>query len=499
MTTTNQSQDGGNQFGVLFSEVFETDPAVIEAFGALDISLVADLPLFIDPFLLFHSEKAEYQTLHKGIIQYLKFLRDQSVSGRVDEGLLKAWFFFREVDNTWLGFSMDGNRGSGLGVTFARALKQNFGRLLDPEQEAVTKDYHLEKLCLIAGGVGRDRISDFTTNLIKGFLCEFTQAFAIQHLRPDQRQTRRVEKAEFNFTTRAWMTKSYELPIFNGEFVLLVPADILARDDTWINNSDLSAQFEHIPQSLPDDAIRAQVNDYFMGLLPEDEEPTAKQRQEARLKTLLEFPQLVDYYIRHKEETGDGAKSLADVDVEEVRQFFLRNARELAHSLADKGYYDIQGNAYENALARALFLKQVIENQDGYRVFWDDDSLLPRRESDVQLLFKFTWFRSAYDANAEVNNGRGPVDFTASHGSYDKTLIEFKVASNRRLKQNLENQLPVYEAANETKNGIKVIVYFTEQEEDKLFGILEELDMLDKENVITIDARSDNKPSGSRA
>jgi hypothetical protein len=187
------------------------------------------------------------------------------------------------------------------------------------------------------------------------------------------------------------------------------------------------------------------------------------------------------------------------VDVEEVRQFFLRNARELAKSLSENGYYDIEGNAYENALARAHFLKQIIENQDGYRVFWDDNSLLPRRESDVQLLFKFTWFRSAFDANAEVNNGRGPVDFKASHGSYDKALIEFKVASNKKLKQNLEKQLAVYEAANETTNGIKVVVYFTEQEEERLFGILEELDMLDKANVITIDARNDNKPSGSRA
>ena len=31
--------------------------------GALDISVVSDLPLFVDPFLLFNSENAEYQAL----------------------------------------------------------------------------------------------------------------------------------------------------------------------------------------------------------------------------------------------------------------------------------------------------------------------------------------------------------------------------------------------------------------------------------------------------
>lgn len=486
-------------FGVLFSDVFGVDPVNVEAYGALDISLVADLPLFIDPFLLFHSEKPEYQKLHRGIIAYLKFLRDESVAGNLTDGHLKLWLHFKEINNTWLGFAVDSNRGSGLGNDFARTLRTNFGRILNPEQERVTKDYHLEKLCLIAGGVGRDRISDFTTNLIKGFLCEFTQEFAKANISPVLRRTVTVTKVEFNYATKAWKSKAYDLPWFERDYVLLVPTDMLARDETWINNSDLAARFEHLPESLPNDALRAQVNSYFMSLLPDEEEPTAKQKQEARRQTLLEYPELVDYYIRWKEETGDEAKSIADLDVEEVRQLFSRNGRELILLLQASGFYDLEGNAYENALARALFFKQVIENQDGYRFFWNGDSLLPRRESDVQSLFKLTWFGSAFDANAEVNNGRGPVDFKISNGSWNKALIEFKIAKNKKLRQNLINQLPVYEAANETKFGIKVIVYFTEDEETRLFEILEELDMLDKENVITIDARNDNKPSGSRA
>ena len=37
---------------VYFSDHFGVDPDTIEAYGAFNISLVADLPLFIDPFLL---------------------------------------------------------------------------------------------------------------------------------------------------------------------------------------------------------------------------------------------------------------------------------------------------------------------------------------------------------------------------------------------------------------------------------------------------------------
>jgi hypothetical protein len=50
-----------------FSDYFELDPDVLEQYGAFDISIVSDLPLFIDPFLLFNSVKPEYQELHDGI------------------------------------------------------------------------------------------------------------------------------------------------------------------------------------------------------------------------------------------------------------------------------------------------------------------------------------------------------------------------------------------------------------------------------------------------
>jgi len=48
-------------------------PDAVEGHGAINMSLVSDLPLFIDPFLLFNSEKTEYQVLHEEIIRYLRF------------------------------------------------------------------------------------------------------------------------------------------------------------------------------------------------------------------------------------------------------------------------------------------------------------------------------------------------------------------------------------------------------------------------------------------
>jgi hypothetical protein len=495
--SADKANEPNQSVGVLFSDVFEVGAEVIERYGALNISLVADLPVFIDPFLLFNSENPTYQSLHKEIIRYLLFLREQAVSGNVTPGLLKSWFHFKEVDQTWLGFSVNGNRGTGLGGDFANSLKNNFGRLLDPDQALITKAYHLEKLCLIAGGVGRDRISDFTTNLIKGYLCEYTEQFATEHLKSDQLDTFSIAKAEFNYTTRAWKARQYRLPVFNNDFVLLVPVDILSRDETWINRGDLTKQFDRLPDSLPDDALRAQVNNYFIGLLPK--KPTAPERAEAITRTLLRYPELVDHYIRLKEETGEEAKSLADIGVGEVKELFTINTEQLVQNLVTIGYYDIPANSYENVLARAKFLKHVIEDQDLYRLFWRDGKLLVSREADIQLLFKLTWYRSAFDYNAETNNGRGPVDGKASIGSGDKSLIEFKLASNSQLERNLEKQVAVYEAANRTDKSVKVIVSFTVRVFGRTTRILKRLKLTDAEDIVLIDARRDNKPSASNA
>jgi len=63
---------------IYFSDYFGVEPKVVEDYGAFNVSLINDLPLFIDPFLLFHSERQDYQELHKGIIRYVTFLRTKA-------------------------------------------------------------------------------------------------------------------------------------------------------------------------------------------------------------------------------------------------------------------------------------------------------------------------------------------------------------------------------------------------------------------------------------
>lgn len=350
---------------------------------------------------------------------------------------------------------------------------------------------------MVRDGVGKDNVSDFTTNLIKGFLCEYTQKFAQQYIDGTRTKFVMVPHAEFDYKTRTWIRKRYRLPYIDGDYVLLTPKDILTKDEAWINKHDIIGDFDDILESMQNFELRAKINEYFLRRMPEN----AKRREinEAIASTLRTFPELIDYYIRLKEDTSDKASSLSNQKVREIETVFIGQVSRLIEGLQDdSAFYATPDDTHEEAYKRVMYLKQAIENNDGYRIFYMKGEPL-KRESDLQLMFRLTWFASTDDVNAEVNNGRGPVDYKISRGSKDSTLVEFKLASNSKLKQNLEKQVDVYKAANQTDKSIKVILYFNDTELEKLLMIMKSLDIKEGKDLVLIDARASNKPSGSNA
>src|ERR1035441_1539359 len=126
-----------------FSDFFCVRPSTVKKYGAFNISLLSDLPLFVDPFLLFNSKKPKYRALHDRIIAYLRFLKQKSEAGDLDPHLLGAWYVFSEIKQNWLGFAGKGNQGRGLGQGFATALNENLGKIFGSfGEETVTKGSH---------------------------------------------------------------------------------------------------------------------------------------------------------------------------------------------------------------------------------------------------------------------------------------------------------------------------------------------------------------------
>lgn len=182
-----------------------------------------------------------------------------------------------------------------------------------------------------------------------------------------------------------------------------------------------------------------------------------------------------------------------------MRKNFLQFKKELSQLLQENtDFYKKTEDTYEEFRKRLMFLTQVIEHIDGYKIFYYIGKPLTK-EDDIQLLYRLTWFESVLYLNSLVNKGKGPVDFKISNGSKDSSLVEFKLADNSKLKKILKKQVEVYMDANQTCNHFKVIVIFTQQEEDRVKKILNEFNLHNSPNVVVIDARNDNKPSASIA
>lgn len=484
---------------VYFSDYFDVDPNIIEEYGAVNISLINDIPLFIDPFLLFNSKNPDFQAIHSEMIGYLYFLQEQARMAPVlSKGMSQAWFRFSEVKQTWLGFSQSGNSGRGMGADFANGLFEGLTSVFkDFSETTITKSPHIEKLCLISPNVGRDKISDFTTNFAKRYLLEYTQEFAKKEINQKYCRNVKIRRVSFNWDTHTWQDGSFYLPYHRNDFVLLTPKDILTRDDTFINRADMIRSIEQISIAIPDGALRFELEQYLASVLNRKVKVTKAEREWQTQSFIRLHPELIDYYLKHKEEHAEEATIVSKDNVRDVQFLFNTQVDQLITLLeGSTPFYQVVPDAHDEAKKRVEYLKHVIEDQEGYRIFYQHDGTAIKREADLQVIYRLVWYGSSLDVNREVNNGRGPVDYKISFGKTNSTLVEFKLASNAKLKQNLAKQVEVYKVASETDRAIKVILFFTDTECKKVYRILDELQLTGNADVVLIDARK-NKESAS--
>lgn len=499
---------------MFFSEYYGITTSIIEKYGAVDISFVCDLPLFIDPMLIFNSEKREYKKLHEKIIKYFHFLYKKSQEG-LSSKELRAWFEFNEVPNNWLGYSMIGNKGTALGKQYARFLYENIRFAITTNN--ITKSSHIEKIMLLYEGSGKDKISDLTVNLIKGFLCSYTENFAIQYM--DSRYLKKmiVEKADFNYETESFVSREYLLPYIvnekgKSEYVLLTPKDILREDEPAINRKDFYESYDDIRQMIDNDSLRTYVNNYIGKAVWEYEkrqkqnkkaisENSIKKIEKEAFKELVKsYPQLYDYYVKYVEDNSEEVRIVANGECKDELEKFCINSRILISKVLNAGYVVNENmEAREEAKNRLKFFKHIIEDCDGYKALYYNGKQIAK-EKDLQRLFKFVWYGTTYKVDAEPNNGRGQADFIISKGIINQNIIEFKLASNSSL-GHVFTQIKIYEAANCTDGSLVAIFCFSDEEMKYAENVVNNEGYAGAigEAIFLIDCRKDNKKSASIA
>lgn len=499
---------------MFFTEKFQVSSEILKSYGAVDISLICDVPLFVDPMLIFNSDNERYTELHNNIIHYFYFLYTKATQGLTPKEI-DAWFNFSEVPNNWLGYSLCGNKGLALGKKYANFLYDNIAFAIDTH--SISKSTHIEKVMLLYEGSGKDKISDLTVNLIKGFLCEYTETCALKHIKKEFLEKFPVDKAYFNYDTESFISKEFTLPyIYNEdnkkEYVLLTPYDILREDEPAINKKDFLNSYDRIRTVIENVSLRAYVNNYI-GLAvrryeenqrknkrPIKEKSIEKVEKQAFEEVVKEHPELYDYYIKLRETDTDEIRlQCLDELNTQLNKLFVASKNMIALFESKNYQRNEMLTAREEAKQRIKFFKHIIEDCDGYKNLYVKGVQIAQ-ENDLQRLFRFVWYGTTYKVDAESNNGRGQTDFIISKGQANQNIVEFKLASNSRL-SHVFTQVKIYEAANCADGSLIVIFYFSEEEQVYAEQVIKDAgyeEMID-DAIFLIDCRNDNKISASKA
>lgn len=200
---------------MLFSEAFGLRKVQAEL-DFVDIDLEGDTPLYVDPFALSirKDEWSERCTAHirsffQSVIDAIHN-DDEATAHRILTNL-------SEPNETRLGKSRGEARGRGVSG------KQEFdlyNALVDSEAARTGILSEIAECDLFIPGIGPDKISDITTNIIRSHLVEYTQEQCKLHSVPMQN----VPAGKYwNIETDDWTSCYAELPVWKYRKIILVP------------------------------------------------------------------------------------------------------------------------------------------------------------------------------------------------------------------------------------------------------------------------------------
>ncbi len=207
------------------SQAFATGKTQAEL-DFVDVDLERDAPLFIDPFAISQRLDSLSQECHLTLQAFFQRIVDAIRAGEPADAqalLLQL----REPNETRLGYSRRRSQGAGIGTMQAGQL---FAALQGSTAVQTGFLRSLEECELMIDGVARDKLSDLTTNVIRGHLAQYTldqcNLFGIA-VRPV------ALPPCFNRNTGQWETRYLDLPVWEGRPILLVPKFFVRYDPAY--------------------------------------------------------------------------------------------------------------------------------------------------------------------------------------------------------------------------------------------------------------------------
>lgn len=407
--------------------------------GFIDI----DSNFHFDPSLLsivdipeFKNSKKKFDEHFLGVMKLLK--RSKQNTDKFYKTAVKK-LQFKEVPFISLGFSKEGNSGSGIGPKLASKIAETGKIIVDAgfEDPAI-----FELLGLFEENIGADRISDMTIRILYENLVQFTE-------RVTKELGIKAEEYKFGIETKLLPPNKYN----KNKPIIFLPKDLLRKipiANSWYDISSVEGYNE---------SLRDRTNSLVGGNLRTF--ITTRRKSDVKWE-ILNNPEILKYLLEvHKMKP----RKSYDFTNDPKGEFLWLDLMDKAlneNPINLVSYNPITPkNILEVIKAICIHLRQLIENNGWWEFLYDGTGKL-RNERFAQKLFygiADSYCRvNNLDLNREPNAGSGPVDFKISSGYQSKITLEIKYSSSSKLLHGYEIQLPTYNKAEKSDHSVYLVV-----------------------------------------
>ena len=295
----------------------------------VDVTPGQDTPLYIDPYALTTRDDTWSNDAHGLVVSFFEEVLT-SIKNEDKPRAIKLLSRLTEPEETHLGVSKEGNRGRGIGGRQAYELYDALSKS-KAAQSGLLED--LSDFALFIPNIGKDKISDITTNVIRRSLIDYTQYQCELYGIP----MRRVPSGFFwDAPNKDWRQEYLQLPVINDQKLILTPK-YSVRYQVGVDHSKYRSQF--VLEFLQEEHLRA--DDSLVTALRDKEGKIRKKvvykktvdKHYPKGKSFLEsfsieHPEVIDKY---RDSLKESASKIPDINDENFNEMAL--SRKLSEHL----------------------------------------------------------------------------------------------------------------------------------------------------------------------